>query len=391
MQGARIHVCSTSRSVIVPWLAFLLSVTGAVLLSGCATVRSKPQEGVDLGRYRRVILSEMDENGDPRKVIPKVVERLRAIGFSVQTLKAGETAESQGTGFIISEQGHLLTCAHVLGGKPQATVWLGERRFAADLVTLDTNRDLALLRLREPPKDLVPAFFASGKPVAMGQDAYTMGFPLSDILGTSPRLTKGLISSAVGLGDNPEQLQISAEVQPGNSGGPLFNQNGETVGMITSSLNAMNILARTGASLPQNVNFALKVEAIRDFLSKAGIGVREPASVKEPEPFDRVKASVVLVRAGDVAARTPSSDLLSCQVRYQYFWDIWYRFQTFELVFRDVKNGEVVLRAGQYGDNAFSGEEAVIDKVTDEVRAKFFPGSKPLRNLQRPSAEPNRK
>ena len=72
------------------------------LLSGCATVQTKPKADANLTEYRKIIIPAMEEDGDPRKVLPKVGDRLRTMGFEVQMLKKGESIGGQGTGFIVN-------------------------------------------------------------------------------------------------------------------------------------------------------------------------------------------------------------------------------------------------------------------------------------------------
>jgi len=362
------------------------------LLSGCATVQTKPKADANLTEYRKIIIPAMEEDGDPRKVLPKVGERLRTMGFEVQMLKQGESIGGQGTGFIVNEQGHILTCAHVLGSQTNATVWLGSQRFEADVINADTNKDMALLKLRPGTNIFVPLTFTSSTNLAMGQDVFTLGFPLSDMLGSSPRLTKGLLSSTVGIEDNPDQMQVSAEVQAGNSGGPLLNERGEVIGLITATLNPLNVLARTGTSLPQNVNFATKGQTVRTFLSKAGITPRVATADAKPTTFDQVKDSIALVRAGVVPLDTAKIKEMICTVKYVYFWDMWYRFRAFQLDFYDVRKGDLLLRAGQYGDKVFTSEDAVIERVMEEVRSNFFPGQpKPAASKEAEPTKANRR
>lgn len=353
--------------------AFISLLLFVILQTGCATVQSKPKANVDLSGYRKVFMAPMTEDGDPRKVVPKVVDKLRTLGFEVVTPKLGEPIISQGTGFIVDSKRHILTCAHVLSGYTNATVWLGTNRFDADVVNVDTNRDMALLRLINAPNTFTPLTFAAETNLAMGQDVFTMGFPLSDVLGTAPRLTKGLLSSTVGAGDNPDFVQISAEVQAGNSGGPLLNSRSEVVGLITSTLNPLNVLLRTGTSLPQNVNFAAKSAVTRDFLAKSGVTPNTSTAGAPAGTFDQVKTSLALVRAGYVAPEGSTTKEVFCVVKYVYFWDMWYRFRAFQLDFADLKNGEHILRVGQYGDKVFTNEDAVIESVIAEVRRNFFP------------------
>ena len=101
---------------------------------------------------------------------------------------------------------------------------------------------------------------------------------LPDILGEDLKVTDGLISSLNGLRDNAGMFQITNPIQPGNSGGPLITEEGQVVGVVTSSLNAARVFAVTG-SLPQNVNFAVKSAALLAMLQPAG-------TVQPAEPRD---------------------------------------------------------------------------------------------------------
>src|SRR5204862_2346058 len=117
-----------------------------------------------------------------RNVHPKVVMRLRALGLGVREVKEGGTqADLQGTGFVISTNGHVVTCAHVIGNTNTATLWINGSRFEADVINADTNLDLALLKMRaagkQPPR---PLSMATSDAVKLGYTVLTMGFPLSD-------------------------------------------------------------------------------------------------------------------------------------------------------------------------------------------------------------------
>ncbi len=87
---------------------------------------------------------------------------------------------------------------------------------------------------------------------------------------SGPTLTTGEVSALAGLRDNPRQIQISAPVQPGNSGGPLLDGSGNVVGVVVSKLNAQRVARSTG-DIPQNVNFAVKGAEVVEFLRRQGV------------------------------------------------------------------------------------------------------------------------
>ncbi len=352
-----------------------LCCRGVALLSfliwaGCATQKAvvNPQAPIT-NRYSRVFL--VPPRADPRNITPLVEKQLSAMGLTVEVLDPERgRRESQGSGFIVDEAGHVLTCAHVLGEQKEATFWLGGERHYATVARVDTNADLALLTPETAlPKPPVPLAMAPPDQIKMGQDVYTLGFPLSEILGKSPRLTKGLVSSTVGLEDDPDQMQVSAEVQAGSSGGPLLNADGQLVGVIVATLDALKVLARTGGMLPQNVNFAVKGPVVSNFLHEAGI---TPVVAGEPRSFDLVKDSVVLVRAGRITPERENENELWCRFAYHSFWDMWWRFAVFHIELIDGRTGKILVKAGQYGDNVGMNESATIRRTFDEIRKAFL-------------------
>jgi S1-C subfamily serine protease len=95
-----------------------------------------------------------------------------------------------------------------------------------------------------------------------GNSVYTVGFPNPKVQGFESKLTKGDINSSTGISDDPRMFQVSVPIQPGNSGGPLLDEKNHVIGIITSQLNGLKTLADSG-SLPQNVNYAVKVSYLK--------------------------------------------------------------------------------------------------------------------------------
>jgi serine protease Do len=93
--------------------------------------------------------------------------------------------------------------------------------------------------------------------VALGEQVSTLGYPLSPLLGSNPKFSEGVISSMSGLQNDPRLFQISAAVQPGSSGSPLFDHEGNIIGIVVASLDAAKVYQLTSA-IPQNVNWAIK-------------------------------------------------------------------------------------------------------------------------------------
>ena len=176
---------------------------------------------------------------------------------------------SSGTGFVVAP-GRALTNAHVIedcrgGVRVRAA---GGADLPARVLASDRDRDLALIEV--PPEAGPPLAFRRDMQIRRGEGVVTYGFPLAGLLSSGPTLTTGEISALAGLADNQRQYQISAPVQPGNSGGPLLDMRGTVVGVIVSKLNAQRIAQRTG-DIPQNVNFAVKGSEALVFLRSNGV------------------------------------------------------------------------------------------------------------------------
>ena len=106
-----------------------------------------------------------------------------------------------------------------------------------------------------------------------------------------------LVNSLAGFANDTRFLQISAPVQPGNSSGPLLDQGGNIVGIVTAKLNAIKIAQNTG-DIPQNVNFAIKASLVRDLLEVNDLDYDTASSVTELDPtdiYDKAKDFTVLV------------------------------------------------------------------------------------------------
>src|SRR5437016_455083 len=119
----------------------------------------------------------------------------------------------------------------------------------AKLIRTDPVNDISVLKA-EGTFTFLPLGRAGT--VLLGQEVLTIGFPNPEIQGFAPKLTKGEISATTGLHDDPRLFQVSIPVQPGNSGGPVVDENGSVVGVISASLSALGLLKSTGV-VPQNV------------------------------------------------------------------------------------------------------------------------------------------
>jgi S1-C subfamily serine protease len=184
---------------------------------------------------------------------------------------------SSGSGFVVSrERGYVLTNKHVVRGCGAVKVRAagGESR-PAIVHALDRDDDLALLETRLPAGPVVT--FRDDPAVRPGDDIVAVGYPLNGLLADQVNVSTGTVNALAGLYNDLHVLQMSAPVQPGSSGGALFDLAGNVVGVVVTKLNAKLVADETG-DIPQNVNFAVKAFVARDFLKSQGVAFHTAAS-----------------------------------------------------------------------------------------------------------------
>jgi TPR repeat protein len=202
--------------------------------------------------------------------------------------------EVSGTGFFISEDGYLVTNAHVVKDASQVRLVTQHGLIAARVVKLDAANDLAILKA-EGNFPALPV--ASSRGVKLGATVATVGFPNIGLQGFAPKLAKGEIASLAGAQDDPRHFQISAPIQPGNSGGALVDERGNVIGVVVAKLSQQAALATSG-QLAENVNYAVKSSFLLSFLESLP---EVTANLKEPNSRER-KFEDVVKEAQEAAA-----------------------------------------------------------------------------------------
>ena len=124
-----------------------------------------------------------------------------------------------GSGFFISQEGHFVSNYHVIKECEQVYLERASESLLGRVFATDKANDLVLMKVDASPKYFLPI---SSKDPDLLEEIYVAGFPFGQVLGGSVKVTKGIVSSTKGLGDDDSTLQIDAALQPGNSGGPVF-------------------------------------------------------------------------------------------------------------------------------------------------------------------------
>jgi S1-C subfamily serine protease len=190
----------------------------------------------------------------------------------------------------VSGEGHLLTNRHVIAGSRSVVVRVGGRIVRAKVVAEHPTRDMAILQVELPTdRRPHPVPLASGPP-GRGERVFAFGYPMSDVMGTGVKLTQGAVVGVPEPGQEP-RITFDAKVNPGNSGGPLCDECGNVVGMVTSKTNL-------GLGI-DNFGFAIGSDDLKEFLRKSVPGYPVPEARRgklEPQAVDSVVSpSVVLV------------------------------------------------------------------------------------------------
>lgn len=184
----------------------------------------------------------------------------------VEFVTASKNAQFQkiftGTAFLISKDGKAITNDHVTHDCTE--IKIAGRDSVAKVVTSDGVNDLALLQI--PGKiNYVANLNPNVGKLRQGEDVLVFGYPLGTILSSGGNLTPGMVSALSGLGNNTNQIQITAPIQPGSSGSPVIDKNGNVVAVVSMKLNDGAVAHYTG-SIPQNVSFAINEQTLKTFL-----------------------------------------------------------------------------------------------------------------------------
>ena len=197
---------------------------------------------------------------------------LYAEGSSPNILKKEDQSEkvinaSSGSGFAVSPDGYVITNNHVIEGCQEVIVHTKEKDIKTRIISFDPQNDLALLKGDFRPKTVFP--LSNNRPELL-QDIYVAGYPFGNAISSSIKVTKGIISSLTGIGNNFSNIQIDAALQSGNSGGPIIDDNGNVIAVAVSKLDAKYMLENFG-SIPENTNFGIKSSVVKSILDSNNV------------------------------------------------------------------------------------------------------------------------
>jgi S1-C subfamily serine protease len=265
------HSSSTGR--LFPWLQHAPASNNATDISTRAVSGPSGKFELTVASAAPAFDTEEQQNiAVYKKVLPSVVN-ITSTEVAFDFFYGPVPQQGQGSGFILTKDGMILTNNHVIGGNPQRleVMLSNKHKYRARVLAADKNHDLALIKIDAP--DLTPVTLSDSRGLVVGQKVYAIGNPF----GLNGTMTRGIISairSVRGPQGNPieDAIQTDAAVNPGNSGGPLLNSRGEVIGITT-------MIASNGAEQSSGIGFAIPINtarAILDDYAKYGY-IRRPS------------------------------------------------------------------------------------------------------------------
>ncbi|MDY6292517.1 MAG: trypsin-like peptidase domain-containing protein [Bacteroidales bacterium] len=200
------------------------------------------------------------------KLYPKPISNSSNNGSATHT----SGSKWSGTGFFLTKSGYIITNQHVIDGAKTIKVTSvngnHNAKYNARVEVSDKQNDLALIKITDSFSAItsIPYTFKFSAS-SIGENCWVLGYPLTNTMGEDIKLTNGIISSKSGFDGNIAQYQISAPVQPGNSGGPLFDNNGNLIGVVQ---------AKHG--LAENAGYAIKASYVRNLVEMLPVSISYP-------------------------------------------------------------------------------------------------------------------
>jgi len=173
--------------------------------------------------------------------------------------------KGNGSGFFITEKGYIATNYHVVKEASAIQVEYFQKgiknTFSAKVIVTDKQNDLAIIQINDPKFKSLPSipYVFSSTIKDVGSEVFALGYPMADVMGDEIKFTDGKISSKTGIEGDITVYQISVPIQPGNSGGPLFDIKGNLIGITSSALNKEYFNS-------ENVNYAIKTSYLKNLI-----------------------------------------------------------------------------------------------------------------------------
>ncbi|HMF53041.1 MAG TPA: trypsin-like peptidase domain-containing protein [Edaphobacter sp.] len=250
------HSSSTGR--LFPWLNHAPAADGATTSTSIVGGQGGSFHLTEAAAAPAFDTEEQQNIAVYKKALPSVVN-ITSTEVAFDFFYGPVPQQGQGSGFVLTKEGMILTNNHVIGNAQRLEVMLSDKhKYKAKVLATDKDHDLALIKIEAP--NLVPVTFSDSRSLMVGQRVYAIGNPF----GLNGTMTRGIISAIRSIrspNGNPieDAIQTDAAVNPGNSGGPLLNSRGEVIGVTT-------MIASNGADQSSGVGFAIPINTARAIL-----------------------------------------------------------------------------------------------------------------------------
>ncbi len=250
------------------WLVITLLVVALVALTGCATA--------DDAEVEATVAAELTRLAPTATPVPTATPTLAGLVARFRlSIAQIITPTGTGTGFVYDPAGLVVTNAHVVKDRGRITVILNGVEYRGQVLNRNEDADLAVVKV-DSDSDFTAVSLGSAGRVALGEDVMALGFPLSSQLGDNLTVTRGIVSARREF-EGYEYFQTDAALNPGNSGGPLLNRDGDVIGVITF-----------GIAEAEGVAFALSVDELNSSLEALSrvppTATPRPTATRRPTP-----------------------------------------------------------------------------------------------------------
>ena len=262
------------------------STTQAYLLRGKAKLLKSDVSGID----------DLKKGGSEGLALIREMELDKVTVPNIPSSGSNKRYTATGSGFVLTTNGVIVTNYHVVDGANGIDIFVNSnnevKKYKAEVLISDKINDIGLLQIDDSSFTKFPALPYAAKTSIqdVGTSVFALGYPMSDLLGEEIKVTDGIISSKTGYQGDIVTYQISAPIQPGNSGGPLFDKLGNIVG-----------ITNAGVTDAQNVGYAIKTSYLKNLIDVAPTTITLPANnsiagLPFTEKIKRLTPYVVLIK-----------------------------------------------------------------------------------------------
>jgi len=261
----QIQIVNSGQNITLLINGEAVEQTGRIYYDGSlcgVSIMNNTNEPIVMDAAELVVQEMIDANKIPEEYQPSA--------------QSEEGWKGNGTGFFVGETGYIATNYHVVDGAKAIEVTLTrngkQESYPAKVVMSDKQNDLSIIKVNDdkfPSMQTIPYGLLS-RLKDTGSEVFTLGYPMADVMGTEVKFTDGKISSRSGIQGDVTVYQITVPIQPGNSGGPLFDMEGNVVGITSSCLNRDYFKS-------ENVNYAIKASYLKNLIDVCP----EPIHIRE--------------------------------------------------------------------------------------------------------------